>query len=80
VAARRHRDLRHGAHHDAGDDRRRVTARWVRNQSALDINCDNKLPPDDSWKYTGSVRAGETEMPVYDRATPYSSYNSVVEG
>jgi len=33
------------------------------------IKSPTKLPPEDRWKYTGSVR-GKTEMPVYDRATP----------
>jgi hypothetical protein len=37
----------------------------------LEINCEQqKLPPEDSWKYTGSVPGGKTEMPVYDRASP----------
>ena len=33
----------------------------------LSVVSFKKLPPEGRWKYTGSVREGKTEMPVYDR-------------
>ena len=47
----------------------------------LEINCEQqKLPPEDSWKYTGSVREAKRKCRFMTVRARRYNYNSVVEG